>query len=107
MNKYVEIDEEIRIYGKIDKQLLSKFSYRIDEKLMKKYNSIKNFMNEDTVFEDGCLNEGIDEINYIIDKSYHNFIMVKTSTYNRFVRISKSSGIKIDRKYNCLELRLG
>ncbi len=107
MNKYVKIDEQIKIYGKIDKQLLSKFSYEIDEKLMKKYNSIKNFTNEDTVFEDGCLNEGIDEISYIIDKSYNNFIVIKTSTYNRCVRISKSSGIKIDRKYNSLELRLG
>lgn len=107
MNNYIEKNGEIEICDIIDKDLYSKFLYRIDEGLMKKYNSIKKFGNDETGVEEGCMNEAIKDIKYLINENNDNFIIVNTSTYNRCIMINKPSDIKIDRKYNSLELRLG
>ncbi|GEM_PF-2897259 len=92
------------MYNVLESILKDKLSYEINDKLVKKYIAIKNFINNDTILEDGCLNENIKDISYLIDRHSNNFIIIITSTYSRYIKIDSPLKIKIDRKYNCLEL---
>ena len=101
----MENDSFVLTTGKIKGKIGENFSYLLNDKLVKKYNCIKNFFNNETLLEDGCLNEKIREIYYYADNQGENYIIIVTSTFGRSIKISKANQIIIDKKYNILEYR--
>jgi hypothetical protein len=88
--------------------VIDSYWYEMNESLVKKFNRIKKFINDDTFVENGCLNQRIKRIYYEVDfneVSKDESIVIETSTFKHTYKIQASNGIKIDSKYNCLVLK--
>lgn len=81
-------------------------SIGINERLARKYNAIVNFINKDTVYVDGCLNDLIVDVEYVRENSkeltFHtkDYIKITTGTFNKTLWVNNPKSLSLDRKYN-------
>lgn len=87
------------------------YTIGINEKLLRKYNAIVNFLekNKEVTFENGCLNTTIVDVEYIREKKDNEIFDTNDSIVfrfkdNRSYRINNSNDVKIDRKYKTIYL---
>lgn len=88
-----------------------KYQIGVNERLMKKYNAIVNFLekNKEVTFENGCLNSIIESVEYRRENIRGKIFDTEDSIVfkfrdDKYYTVEKADEVKIDRKFKTIYL---